>query len=121
MIPNLISLSRLVLAVLFVLFVDRPAIAVAILCAAGISDWLDGWVAGKLGQRTRLGALLDPICDRLFVVPVLVTVVVTYGVPLWQLGVIIARDVANSFGSLLVWLLRPHRMAGLLPRRSGSW
>ena len=33
----------------------------------GISDWLDGWAAMRLGQQTSSGALLDPVCDKLFV------------------------------------------------------
>jgi phosphatidylglycerophosphate synthase len=120
MIANAISLSRLVLAAAFVHWAASPQVAVAILCAAGISDWLDGWVAKRLGQRTRLGALLDPVCDRLFVVPVLATLVVVHGLPLWQLGVLVARDVANSAGALVVWLLHPERLGGLRPRRSGK-
>jgi CDP-diacylglycerol--glycerol-3-phosphate 3-phosphatidyltransferase len=120
MIAHLISLSRLVLAAAFVHFADRPAIAVAILSAAGISDWLDGRVARRHGQGTRLGVLLDPICDRLFIVSVLITLVVVHGVPLWQLAVLITRDVANSLGAAAVWILRPGRFAELRPRRSGK-
>ena len=78
MLPNLISLSRLVLAAAFVHYAAQPVIAVTILCAAGISDWLDGFAAKKLGQQTSLGVLLDPICDRAFIVTVLVTLVVVH-------------------------------------------
>ena len=98
MLPNLISLSRLLMAAAFVRWSTEPVVAVAILCAAGISDWLDGWVAKRLGQQTPFGALLDPICARLFVVPVLATLVVVHGLPPWQLAVMIARDVVNSIG-----------------------
>ncbi len=120
MIPDLISLSRLGLAVAFVRYATDPVIAVAILCAAGISDWLDGWVARRLGQESRFGRLLDPACDRLFIVPVLATLVVVYSVPLWQLAVLIARDVANSLGAAIVWMLRPDRFEFLHPLRSGK-
>jgi CDP-diacylglycerol---glycerol-3-phosphate 3-phosphatidyltransferase len=120
MIADLISLSRLVLAAAFIHFANRPVIAVAILCAAGISDWLDGWVAKRHGQPTRFGAILDPVCDRLFVVPVLATLVLVYGLPLWQLAVLIARDVANSIGAAGVWLARPDLVGQLRPRRSGK-
>jgi phosphatidylglycerophosphate synthase len=105
MIPNLISLSRLVLAVAFVRYATNPLIAVAILCVAGISDWLDGWAAKKLGQQTSIGVVLDPVCDRLFIVTVLTTLVWVHGLPLWQLGVLIARDVVNSVGAAIVWAL----------------
>jgi cardiolipin synthase len=120
MLPNLISLSRLALAVAFVHYARQPAIAVAILCAAGISDWLDGWTAKKLGQQTRFGALLDPICDRLFVIPVLATLVIVHGLPLWQLGVLVTRDVANTLGLAVLWALRPDQFPHARPRRSGK-
>lgn len=120
MIPDFISLSRLGLAAAFVHYAADPVIAVAILCAAGISDWLDGWVARKLGQESRFGALLDPACDRLFIIPVLATLVFVYSVPLWQLAVLIARDVVNSLGAAIVWILRPDRFKFLHPLRSGK-
>jgi phosphatidylglycerophosphate synthase len=120
MTANLISLSRLVLAAAFVHWAANPVIAVAILCVAGISDWLDGWVAKRLGQESRLGALLDPVCDRLFVVPVLATLVLVHGLPLWKLAVLTARDVTNSVGALVLWAFRPERLWELRPRRSGK-
>jgi cardiolipin synthase len=120
MIPNLISLSRLVLAVAFVRYATEPVVAVAILCAAGISDWLDGWAAKKLGQQTDLGVVLDPVCDRLFVVTVLITLVWVHGLPWWQLGVLVARDVANSVGAAIVWGVRADRVRAMRPRLSGK-
>lgn len=120
MLPNLISLSRLVLAAAFVRWSTEPVVAVAILCAAGVSDWLDGWVAKRLGQQTRFGAMLDPICDRLFVVPVLITLVVVHGLPVWQVLVMVARDVVNSLGAFAVLVTRPERLTELSPRWSGK-
>lgn len=120
MLPNLISLSRLALAVGFVHYARQPVIAVAILCAAGISDWLDGWTAKKLGKQSRFGAVLDPLCDRLFVVPVLATLVLVHGLPWWQLGVLITRDVANTLGVAVLWAVRPDQIPHARPRRSGK-
>ena len=120
MTANLISLSRLPMAVAFVYWARSPAIAVAILCLAGISDWLDGFVAQRLGQQSRLGRMLDPICDRLFVVPVLATLVFVHGLPLWQLALLVSRDLFNSAGALAVWRLRPELVPSLRPRRSGK-
>jgi phosphatidylglycerophosphate synthase len=117
---NLISLSRLVMAAAFVRFAENPPVAVAILCLAGISDWLDGYVAKRLGQQSRLGRALDPICDRLFVVPVLATLVLVHGLPLWQLAVLVSRDLVNSAGALAVFVLRPALVPELRPRRSGK-
>jgi len=120
MLPNLISLSRLVLAAAFVHWAATPVIAVTILCLAGISDWLDGWVAKRWGQGSPFGALLDPVCDRLFAVPVLVTLVFVYGLSPLRLGVLLARDVVNSIGSFVVWVWYPARLAAVRPRRSGK-
>jgi len=120
MLANLISLSRLLMAAAFMRWSTEPVVAVAILCAAGISDWLDGWVAKRRGRQTPLGALLDPVCDRLFVVPVLATLVVVHGLPPWQLAVMIARDVVNSLGALVVLITRPRQLGDLSPRRSGK-
>jgi phosphatidylglycerophosphate synthase len=120
MIADLISLSRLVLAAAFVYFAARPAIAVAILSAAGISDWLDGWVAKRHGQGTRLGVVIDPVCDRIFIVTVLTTLVVVHGLPPWQLAVLITRDILNTLGVAAVWALRPAGLAELRPLRSGK-
>jgi len=120
MTANLISLSRLLMAAAFVHWSTSPVVAVAILCLAGISDWLDGWVAKRSGQQSRLGVLLDPICDRLFVLPVLATLVVVHGLPLWQLAVLVFRDVVNSLGSLALLILRPELVRSLRPRRSGK-
>jgi CDP-diacylglycerol---glycerol-3-phosphate 3-phosphatidyltransferase len=120
MIPNLISLSRLALAVAFVSWASHPPVAIAILCVAGISDWLDGWLAKRWGQQSPLGALLDPLCDRLFALPVLASLVVVYGLAPWKLLVLIARDVVNSLGAALVWHRYRDRLDALRPRRSGK-
>jgi CDP-diacylglycerol--glycerol-3-phosphate 3-phosphatidyltransferase/cardiolipin synthase len=119
-IPDLISLSRIPMAVAFFAFADHPVVSVAILCMGGISDWLDGWAAKRLGQQTRFGALLDPVCDRLFIVTVLFTLVVAHGLPLWQLAVLLVRDLVNSIGSAVVWLRRPDQVLNLRARRSGK-
>jgi CDP-diacylglycerol--glycerol-3-phosphate 3-phosphatidyltransferase len=120
MLPNLISLSRLVLAAAFVHYALHPVIAVAILCAAGISDWLDGFAAKKLGQQTSIGVLLDPICDRAFIVTVLVTLVVVHELPLWQLALLVARDVGNSIGVVTLWIVHRDQFWNLRPRLSGK-
>jgi phosphatidylglycerophosphate synthase len=119
-IPNLISLSRLLLAAAFVHYADDPVIAVAILSVGGISDWLDGWVAKKLSQQTPFGALLDPACDRIFIVTVLVSLWVVHDIPLWQLPVLLARDLANSVGAVVLWVVRPAAFWSLRARTSGK-
>jgi CDP-diacylglycerol--glycerol-3-phosphate 3-phosphatidyltransferase len=120
MIADLISLSRLALAAAFIRYAAHPPIAVAILCLAGISDWLDGWVARRYAQETRFGAVLDPVCDRLFIIPVLATLVVIHGIAPWQLAVLVARDVVNSAGAAVVWLRYRDQFGRLHPLPSGK-
>src|SRR5690606_18013567 len=67
-----ISLSRLGMAVAFVLVQD-PWIRAALIAASGSSDVLDGWLARRWQLTTPLGAILDPACDRAFVVTVVLT------------------------------------------------
>lgn len=117
---HLISLSRLGLAAAFVWTAPNPPLAVAILCLAGISDWLDGWAARRLGRPSPVGAILDPVCDRVFILTVLVTLVLVHGLAIWQLAVLVLRDVANSVGALAIWALRRRRFAELRARRSGK-
>src|SRR5436305_4899696 len=69
-IPNILSLSRILLAVLFI-----PAggtARIALICLAGVTDFLDGWLARRTHSTTRWGALVDPIADRIFVLVAIV-------------------------------------------------
>jgi CDP-diacylglycerol--glycerol-3-phosphate 3-phosphatidyltransferase len=102
--PNLLSLLRLLGVPLFVYLLlgphaDLPALGV--LTFASISDWLDGRLARAWNQVSRLGQLLDPLADRLYIVAILITFVLRDVIP-WQLAAAIAgRDLALA-GCLLV-------------------
>jgi len=95
-VPNLISMARLLLVPVFaVLIVRGPDLAaLAVLAVAGASDWLDGVLARRLGQMSRLGQLLDPAADRLFILVTLVGLAWREIVPWWLLAVILVRDLA---------------------------
>ena len=98
-VPNLLSLLRLLLVPVFlVLIVTGHSIwAFAVLVVASITDYLDGYFARKLAQVTRLGALLDPAADRLYIFATLIGLAVTGSVPAWLPIVVIARDVVLAF------------------------
>jgi len=106
--PNLLSALRLLGVPLFLWLVLGPELdlaAVAVLMAAGTSDYLDGRIARAWGQVSRLGQLLDPLADRLYVVVVVGAFVVRDVLP-WQLAlVLVARDLVLA-GALPV--LRRH-------------
>jgi cardiolipin synthase (CMP-forming) len=94
-IPNLISFARLLGVPLFLylfLVADEVLWAVGVLAIGGTSDWIDGFLARRLGQVSRLGELLDPAADRLYILATLLAFTVREVVP-WQFTVaLLARD-----------------------------
>ena len=97
-IPNLISLARLLGVPVFlwlVLGVDSTAgdwWAVGLLMASGLSDWLDGKIARAMNQQTRLGQLLDPAADRLYIVATIIALAVRAIIPWWLVAVLAVRE-----------------------------
>ncbi|WP_028048344.1 CDP-alcohol phosphatidyltransferase family protein [Cellulomonas sp. URHD0024] len=94
-IPNAISFVRLLLVPVFavLLATGNDGWAILVLAVSGASDWLDGVLARRLGQVSRLGQLLDPAADRLFIIVTLVALAWRDVVPWWLLGVLVLRDV----------------------------
>ena len=99
-VPNLLSLARILILplVLADLMSGRLMRALVVMVLIGASDWFDGYLARVLDQRTRLGAVLDPIGDRAVFVVVGTGLVLGDLLPLWVLAVLLAREV----GVLLV-------------------
>jgi cardiolipin synthase len=94
-IPNLLSFLRIALVPVFlwVLLNEMFLWAILILMAAGITDFLDGYLARKLNQMTKLGKVLDPVADRLYIFSTLLALSVTGNIPWWLAALVIARDV----------------------------
>jgi len=94
-VPNMISLLRLALVPVFAVLVvqGHDLWALGVLAFSGVTDWLDGVLARRLDQVSKLGQVLDPAADRLFILVTLVTLAWRDVVPLWLLGLIVARDV----------------------------
>ncbi len=93
---NLLSALRLAGVPLFLYWVLGPhhdGWAILLLMAAGASDYFDGKIARKYGQFSRLGQLLDPAADRLYILATLLALVARDGLPLWWALVLIGRDV----------------------------
>jgi cardiolipin synthase len=93
-IPNVISFCRLALVpVFFWLLVTRQdGAALAVLIAATASDFVDGFIARRFNQVTRLGTLLDPASDRLFIAASVIGLTVREMIPLPLLVAVLARD-----------------------------
>lgn len=95
-VPNLLSFLRLLGVPLFLYLVLGPKAdgwALVVLVAAGISDYLDGQIARRFrGQASRLGQVLDPVADRLYIVAVTIGLVLREIIPVWLAVLLIARD-----------------------------
>jgi CDP-diacylglycerol--glycerol-3-phosphate 3-phosphatidyltransferase len=97
--PIALTLVRIVLVPLVIVFLissERVHVLIAamIFLAASLTDWLDGAIARRTNQVTRLGTMLDPVADKLLVAAALVSLVQVDMVPAWMALVIIGRELA---------------------------
>jgi cardiolipin synthase len=93
-VPNAVTLARLLLMPLcaYLLATGRFGWGIALTAVVGSTDWVDGWLARRTGQVSRLGQLLDPLADRLLIASVAIALVIQDVVP-WQAAVLLlARD-----------------------------
>ena len=97
-IPNALSALRLVLVPVFfwLIVAELDGWAIAVLMVSGISDYLDGTLARRWGQVSRVGQLLDPAADRLYIVSTLLGLAFRDAVPWWVVGLLVGRDVLLS-------------------------
>ncbi|MFN8126264.1 MAG: CDP-alcohol phosphatidyltransferase family protein [Candidatus Nanopelagicales bacterium] len=95
-VPNIISFIRLLGVPVFLWLILVPQAdgwALVLLVASGISDWLDGKIARATGQISRLGQILDPIADRLYIAAALLGLALRGIIPWWLVALLVARDV----------------------------
>jgi cardiolipin synthase len=92
--PNVLSFLRLAMVPVFLVLIVRgyDALALLVLVVSSITDYLDGWIARRFHQVTRLGQLLDPLADRLFIFATLIGLAVREIVPWWFLAAVFGRD-----------------------------
>ena len=102
-IPNLLSFARIPLAAAFVA-VHGTGPRLALLVAASLTDLLDGWLA-RMGTTTRLGALLDPIADKTFILFALSAFLFDGTLGTADYFVILSRDLATAVGFLVAYWL----------------
>ena len=95
--PNVVSMSRLVLAGAFVVLRDSSA-RIILLAVAAATDFLDGWLARRQQTTTRSGALIDPIADRLFVLTALCTFLIERTISTGTFFIVLSRDIATVIG-----------------------
>ena len=110
-IPNALSVARLVGVPVFLWLVLGPRSttgdwwAVGLLIAAAASDWLDGKIARAFNQESRLGQVLDPAADRLYIVATVVALAIRGIIPWWLLGLLAARELVLG---VMLLVLRRH-------------
>ena len=95
-IPNLVSLLRLPLAAAFPRAARAPAAALAVLGQAALSDMLDGWLSRRMGQVTALGAVVDPVADKVFTMTAIATLVRQGKLPRWGVGALLSREILEA-------------------------
>jgi cardiolipin synthase len=105
-IPNSLTILRILLIPVFVglLIYERYGSALVVLLVAALTDALDGTIARVANQRTPLGAILDPLADKLLLTSGFVTLSVLHLIPLWVAILIVSRDIIITTGALLIRL-----------------
>ena len=105
-IHNLLTILRVLLTPLLVIFLleDRLSEALIVFVAAGITDGLDGLIARLYKQKTRLGAFLDPLADKLLLATTYVLLAVQNLVPSWLTVIVLSRDVLIVLGVFVLFM-----------------
>ncbi|MGX5680591.1 CDP-alcohol phosphatidyltransferase family protein [Schumannella luteola] len=93
-VPNLLSFLRLALVPVFLALIiqEQDGLALLVLVISSVTDFLDGLIARTFRQVSRLGQLLDPAADRLFIFAALIGLAVREVIPWWLFVIIVSRD-----------------------------
>jgi cardiolipin synthase len=118
-IPNILTVLRILIIPLFVIFLIRKmhGHALLVFVLAGVTDGLDGLIARMLNQRSELGALLDPIADKLLLTAAYISLGILETIPGWLAVVVISRDVLIVTGIAVLtfanipFAIRPTRIS----------
>jgi cardiolipin synthase len=104
-IPNLITSLRIILTPVFIIFLinDKLTSALIFFILAGISDALDGAIARLFDQKSKLGAFLDPLADKLLLASSFVMLAVKGYIYPWLTVIVISRDIMISLGILILF------------------
>jgi phosphatidylglycerophosphate synthase len=117
--PNTMSLSRVVLALAFVL-VSEPWDRIALIAVAGFTDFMDGWLARHGKNESTTGALIDPLADRIFVFVAITTYLVEGLLTTGQYFVFLTRDIATLVGFVVAKIIPTLRPAVFRARMLGK-
>jgi cardiolipin synthase len=110
--PNVLSSLRLVGVPVFLwaIVTRHDALALATLMVSGVSDYLDGKIARRFGLVSRVGQLLDPLADRLYIATTLLGLAWRGVIPWWLVVVLVGRE---ALLALVLWWIRRYGQVGL--------
>ena len=105
-IPNSLTLLRILLIPVYIglLVYEQFDQALMVLLAAGVTDALDGTIARAANQKTRLGAFLDPLADKLLLTSGFITLSTIHAIPSWVTILVVSRDVMLLLGTAVAQL-----------------
>ena len=103
-VPNVLTMIRIALIGVLIYFfvVEKPFWALGTFVIAGITDYLDGYIARKYNLITTFGKMMDPLADKLMVVATLTCFAATGKVPLWAPLLIAAKEITMTVGGILL-------------------
>lgn len=101
--PNSLTILRILLVPVYIGFMTYGSYGFALLTllVAGLTDAIDGHLARKLNQRTRLGTLLDPLADKLLLTSSFISLAVLHLVPSWLVILVVSRDIILLLGTVV--------------------
>ncbi len=102
--PNKLTIARIIAVPIFVIsaIAKNSGLAISVFIFCVITDFLDGFIARKRGERTELGALLDPIADKFLLISAFITFAALKEIPVWIPIVVITKNIIIFLG----WWLR---------------
>jgi cardiolipin synthase (CMP-forming) len=105
-IPNSLTILRILLIPVYIGFMTYGQFGAALLSLllAGLTDAVDGPIARKLNQRTRLGTFLDPLADKLLLTSGFISLAILHLVPSWLVILVVSRDVILLLGTAVAHL-----------------
>ncbi len=97
-IPNILTISRLFLTFPLIIFleINKPNYVFALIILGGITDYFDGYFARRLNLKTKFGAIIDPLTDKIFLLIPLLWLCKTDLIPFWSIAVVLFRELIIS-------------------------
>jgi cardiolipin synthase len=110
--PNFLTLIRIVLIPFFLVLLASQLYfdALLVFILGGVTDALDGFIARRMNQKTSLGAILDPVADKLLLMSSFIMLGMMGGLPLWLVVLVVSRDTVILFGYVAISFLLDERL-----------